>query len=516
MKNIKSIYIISGYCLLGLALSLFLLKHGYFMWWDSIYYATLGKNLITGMGYTFVGEPHLWFPPFYPVLVGIFYVLMGNLELASHAVSIISFLTAIIFFFKLANLIYSKTAAHIATFLFVTNGLILSYSHQALTHSVDIMLIVFALYLSGIIIKNEKLRYKDFALLGVVLAAAVLNRPENIILFLFITATLFILKRRETARKVFSFLCLFAVLSTFLFPYAKFLHSHTGKWTLTTKTINLAVCDYVYSKKHTWEYGIDFSKFNIIEYVKADRSNLSRRYLMGVFICFKMLSAFLYYGVGYIFIGIGLFGGIRNKDRDRLKIDLLLCASLVYLLFLPLSNFRDRYFLFCMPAFLLLMAKGLEDVYVFIKNSLSLSEREKTLSILAALILLTLPAVYFSTKYIESGDPFKGYKEMGLWMRNNIEGIENKRVFTSGNDPHIAFYSGCHHITVPLDQKIKLGIIGYLKTKGCDYLVVIEHENHLERNPSLKPFLDTQKEHKNLIRIHTIDLPIKLVLYKIK
>ena len=46
-----------------------------------------------------------------------------------------------------------------------------------------------AIYLAVMIIKNDKVKYRNFVLLGIILASAILNRPENMILSLLILQT---------------------------------------------------------------------------------------------------------------------------------------------------------------------------------------------------------------------------------------------------------------------------------------------------------------------------------------
>lgn len=178
--NKNTLVVVSCCLLFALISSLFLLKMNYIIYeWDSHMYLAAGKNLVTGQGFTRPsGKAELWFPPFYPLLIGIFYKMIGRLELAGHLVSVSAFLISIVLFFRLAKLIYNASTACVAIILFATHGLILEYSHKVYTHSLDILLIIGALYAAVSIAKAKSLRYGNFILLGIILSCAILNRPE--------------------------------------------------------------------------------------------------------------------------------------------------------------------------------------------------------------------------------------------------------------------------------------------------------------------------------------------------
>src|SRR5215831_7884716 len=52
--------------------------------WDEPAYLLLGRNLLTGEGFTTGLYPELHFAPFYPVVSGILYLLVGDFEWASN------------------------------------------------------------------------------------------------------------------------------------------------------------------------------------------------------------------------------------------------------------------------------------------------------------------------------------------------------------------------------------------------------------------------------------------------
>lgn len=510
IRQDKSFMVLSICLVLGLVFSLLLLKYNYFIGGcDACGFALAGKNLVSGQ------RPFTAYQPLYPLLIGIFYKFMGNLELAAHTVSIIFFLVSIAFFFKLAGYIYNNYVASLATILFVTNQLILNYSYRVRNHSVDILLIIIAIYLASLIIKNEELQYKNFIFLGAILACTILNRPENIILTLAIITTVFVQKKKQTLRKAVAFACLIIVLMALLFPHVKHLHTHTGKWTLTTRIRYLQMFEYLssmdplaYEKKQKVD-----KEFNAFTYTIENRGELLKRYRRGIILSSKRLYTILYSGFGFILIGLGLFG--QAWDRDRKRIEVLLFSCMAILAIYPLGNVGKRYFLCCLPIFLMWIAKGLENLYIFIKNFFNLSDKKSAFVISVALSLLILPLASFLVSQIttpsEKRLPLE-YKQVGLWMKDNIQDIEKKRIFS--RKPWVAFYAGGKFIKIPFEEDYS-EFIDILKRRKGDYLVIDERLIPSLR-PHLKFLLDDQAKHKGLVRVYVIEKPKKIILYRIE
>jgi hypothetical protein len=506
-------WLILSCCLaLGLIFSLFLLKHDNFIETDGCSYALSGKNLVSGKGYTVWGRPSLWFPPSYPLAIGIFYKFMGNLELAGHTVSLISFLISIIFLFKLARLVYNKSVAFLTVILFIMNKSVLEHSYQVWTHSLDMLLVTIIIYLASLIIKSEKLKNRNFILLGIILAAAILNRPENIILSSAIILILFIQKKEQIFRKIAAFFYLIIVLAILVLPYANFLHKHTGKWTLTTKITLLQFCEYVsYQDPFAYEKQIipNFSEFKPFEYIMKNKRELSGRYLKGIRLFPLKLKRVLYGVFGCILIGLGLFWQAWDKDKKRIQI--LLLFALSPLAILPLSDMKDRLFTFAIPIFLIWMAKGLENLSLPIKKYLNFTNRESMLAIYFVLTLLVSPIASFLAIKGNITPPLE-HKQMGLWMKNNIKDIENKKI--ASRKPWVAFYSGAQHTGISFKEDYN-SLPGHLMQRGVDYLIIDEELIPIKR-PQLKLFLDDQKKHDGLIKEYVIRKPKKIILYQLE
>lgn len=494
---------------------------------DGYDYSLCGKNLVSGLGYCNSNGVMLNKPPFYPLLIGIFYKFIDNLELAGSVISLISFCISIILFFKLAELIYNKKTAYLAAILFTTHRLILEFSHRAQSHSVDILLVIMAVYLAATIIKSEKIKHKNFIFLGMILACAILNRSENIILSLAMVIAIFILKKDPILKKITAFVCLIMTLIVLLFPYAYFLHRHTGNWGLTTKIGHLKYYEHLSCKdpaeaEKKRRRHVYFADFNSFKYTRENKHELLCRYRNGTILFFKRLSNLLYFGFGYIFIALAFFRKARNKYEKNYII--LLLSTLAPLIIFPLGNVRYRYFLSTLPIFLLWTAKGLENLSFFMRSFLNLSKRKVICLTGFILVLLFLPTARClirrqTVEYYNFKMYIPEYKDMGAWMRRNIKDIKNKRVCTLA-DP-VVFYSGGIHIKLPYDVNPN-NLIESLERAKVDYLIV-DHRRIPEKGEKLMFLLDEPIKYKEspftgygLKKIHVVETPKKIILYKLE
>lgn len=251
-------------------------------------------------------------------------------------------------------------------------------------------------------------------------------------------------KNREVLKKAAAIAILLSVMVVLLSPYAIFLHYHTGKWTLTTKITHLQFYEYMLSKDplaREKQVMVKAREFHPFDYIRNHKRALWERYRKGSVLSFKVLRSILYGGVGYILIIIGLFA--QAWDDRRRRIEALLFSCLGPLVIVPFGNVLPRYFLCSMPIFLLWTAKGLENLNIFGKKIFNQFFGKSWIVGAAALILLITPTGFYSNVKrsipLEERFPFE-HKQMGLWMKANINDIETKWVFSRSR--MVAFYSG--------------------------------------------------------------------------
>jgi len=521
LKRYESNFIISLILIAGLVCSLYLLTFQYFIGVDGVHNIVSGRNLVTGFGFTnYKGYPELWYPPLYPLSIGIVYIFIGNIDLSAHLASIMFFLSSIILIFKLAEMVYNKRIAYICTLLFTFHKLILSFSNRALSHSMDVFLKIAVLYTAILIVTSEKLRYKYFIILGILISLAILTRAENIIVAITLIIVLAILLKERLSKKILPLICLLCVSGILLSPYVHFLHRYTGRWMLTRRIRIIRFYRYLSSNEpYAREKHFTISKqkksrnntgkgFNLIRYVKKNFRELINRYRKGILLFGRRLWALLYAEIGFILILLGLFG--KKWGKDRVKTELILLCGIFYLIILPFGNCQERYYLSALPIFFLWVGKGIHDVPDYLPDQLRQIKRLRPFIISIILCVLIFPTLIYLVKLKPVLNLNKKY--MGLWMRNNIDDIYGKKIACMHLS--LAYYSGAQYVYgIPFFKKCE-NLIACCKENENEYLIIDTYI--AEKYPHLKFLLNDKQKHDNLVWIHTIENPGKIVLYKIK
>ena len=517
IKN-KHYIVLAGCMIFGTAAILALPTHYYFITDDVSVFVVVAKNLFTGQGYTYGGQPHVWFPPVFPIAIGLFYKIIGDLYVAWLSLCIASFLLSVALLFRLGAVVYNKFVGSIAIILFTTHRLVLSSDYLCCNNQFDILLVLIALNVASGILLDGKIKYKKFILLGVILGAAILNRPENIIVSLGLLAALFTQTGLKIRRKAPAFICLALVTCSVLFPYMKFLHDHIGKWVFSTKLIALTDCE-----KLPEDFGVlenpceNFAKVEVgpVGYINDNWVSFLKRYRKEFADSIGQLSVNLYYGIGLLLIGLGLFRSRWLPSRKKMEI--LLISSLGTLIIVPLVNADPRFYLPSLPVLLLWMAKGMEEFCIFMKETFGFSKRKAVAFIAILPFLFIVRTVFYIAE--ERSDEFNNYyleyKKMCLWMENNISDIGHKKI--GSTHPFISNILG--GIYFPTFRAGKYEEFIYtLRQAEVEYLVIDEFTMRCyPLYPDyFKDFLADESEYTELTKIYSIKSPGKIVLYKVK
>ncbi len=81
---------------------------------DGIVHAFSGRNLFSGKGFSIREAPQLDFPPLYPILIGIFWVMSRHLEFSGQIVSVLAQSFLVIPLYYLVRNMYGKRVALIS------------------------------------------------------------------------------------------------------------------------------------------------------------------------------------------------------------------------------------------------------------------------------------------------------------------------------------------------------------------------------------------------------------------
>lgn len=225
--------------LLALLFTCALLIRSYFMQFylvisaDGVGYAEIGRNLFKAGGLAKASH----FPPFYPFLIAVCNLFLGDIELAGRVVSIIMGSLIVVPLYLLGIRFFDKRVALLACLLAITWDTLRDLSCEVMSQATYITLLLTAIYLFDRAVTRRSIVAASSA--GVTMGLAYLTRPEAFIVFAVASpfALAYILSdggsRRDAAAILITGWTAFWVLA---FPYVLLLHHETGLWQLTAKT----------------------------------------------------------------------------------------------------------------------------------------------------------------------------------------------------------------------------------------------------------------------------------------
>ena len=542
LKN-QDFILVSLLTLAALAVRLLSLRYYHFIGVDGgvdgVALAVSGKNLFSGLGFSFQGYPQVIHSPFYPILIGISWFFTHNLEFSGQIVSVIAGSLLVIPVFYLAKQMYTrKTGILSAVFVVICPPLIFGSTEVRLAS-------LYALLVSTLVVIGWKaLRSRHLlwsGLTGLMLALCYLTRPEGIILvpiFLLLYLVLFKLNvglSSSVAKIIVSkgtvLIATFVLVS---FSYWVFLHYHTGEWTLGR---NPGVTFVGY-------YGGDWEKANfelvsnpeaeqskwleqggLMNFVISNRNELLARWIQNVGSLWygpdkqaKMLGIPRWTLRGglillLLFVGFGFIRFIRKRRIAAKHIYLLIIASssLIYFFF----AIDWRYF-YSYIAFLLIgLARIITMIQGWGKKNIAYGNRVLTgiLVYLPVGVLLLGMGGYSGVLLAKklSYAPYE-YKIMGQWMKDNIDDVENKIVMS--RKMGVPFYAGAKH--EPLYYGDYPGFITYAKSRKVDYSV-IDQWTIPDTRPQFAFLLQEDQKHLGLRLVHTVKYEgRKIILYQVE
>ena len=219
---------------------------------DEALYLVLGHNLWSGKGFTLLGAPHLIFPPLFPWILGAIERLVGDPEWASKLVFVLAGAGLVPIGHALARRTLGDPAARWSAWLLAVSPTLTSYVSSWFWGSMSEPLFLLLAYGGwlGVVVAAERVGAgeggaRSLAVLAVVaglaFAGGYLTRPEGVAYALLGAAVLAatgLLARRRVAlvRGVLAASLVLASFAAASFPYVRYLHAHTDRWTLSAKS----------------------------------------------------------------------------------------------------------------------------------------------------------------------------------------------------------------------------------------------------------------------------------------
>lgn len=509
---------------------------------DGVGYALVGKNLFSGEGFSLRGGPELIHPPFYPILIGLFWFFTGNLEYSGQMVSIIATALLVIPIYYLAKQMYGRKVALVCAGFTIVFPPLVYGSTEIRCEPLYTLLLISSVALSWQTLRSTNIFWAF--LTGLMIGLAYLTHSMGIIFIpIFIVLLLFsrFFVSRPTKKwilaKIVLLLVSFIIVSL---PYWFFLHRHTGKWLISGNTAyiqfsethlsggNLERDSFIFSEEPSW-VKYKNSRFSqsgggMIGFAISHPGKLFRVVMKNFLSIYpkmvenaerlRVSSSIVKTSLLFILsvILIGLFKSIwdRRFTGKEFYLMIILLSASVFLLF----HIEPRYFFPYLPILILGLAKVTVEIEGWLRRKFSNSNRIFSppggFIIPGILILgMSIPSAYLILKK-ESIVPYE-YKIMGQWMKENIEDVSDSLVMS--RKAGVSFYAGSQWNPLYYGEYGEL--IKYARSKRIDYLVIDEYTI-----PRLRPrftfLLDPGKGHPGLEVVHVIQYRgRKIILYRL-
>lgn len=532
----------------GIALMALVVRVALVLWadrtirWDEPDYLTLARNLATGRGFTVAGYPELHYAPLFPLVTGLFYRLLGNLEAASDAVYVLTGAAVILPFYALVRRLFGARWALPASLLLALcpalNASVLYWG--TMTEPLYLLCVFAGFWFLLVGAEDRSVRYGVAA--GASFALAYLTRPEGI-LYAGLGAVVLVIGilvwRRPQPSKFWQELGgrtasrLLAVISprrwlrtgkawlvlagyllaAFLvaLPYLRYVHDQTGQWMVSGKLgvtydIGRAVLARDPAEYDRVTASLDSTGREIIWYsperfqrdLAAELTASPVQALRRVWANFRLLldawfDITVFPTLLLVFVGLAWFA--QPWHRRRAVTELYWAAAWIplFVAFLPF-HVEIRFFAPALPIALAWVGRGAltmgdwsaATAQTLLGNRRLAAWLRKALVVLPTL-LVALAFVGLSVLVVRQGerDTDFGHREAGLWLKAHAP----RGSVVMARDLAIALYAELDWVPSPRAEMPQF--LEYARAHGVDYVVVDEREVTVVR-PHMKALLQPE------------------------
>lgn len=470
---------------------------------DGMGYFAIAKGIVNN--WALEGATH--FPPFYPFAIAIVSMFTGDIEIAGRVAS--SLMGALLVFpvFLIGKEFYDKRVGYLSSLLVASFGAYIDYSLQPITQTTYLTLLMAGICM-GIFLLKKASPTLAF-LLGCVLGALYLTRPEGFVPFLY----LFVIIFAAVMRKKITSLHRVKVVSLILFgfillaiPYINYLHNQTGTWTISGKAAATIVGIDASAKilpdgktlgeSSAGKVGLRdlFPTFGI--FVSNYMTNLSN--FMKIVPDHFPVPCLIIAMIGLVRLLVNIFHSTASRSEGIFRLAVLFTAIVSILPVFAFGNLSlaVSYIFPLFPLLILWFVIGLTGIEDFIfqafkRSGLDAVERYGKWSLASAAIVLYLG--YFSVSPVWSmlsSEDFKYFaasqefflKDTGIWVKNN----SHEDVAIMSRWSNMGFYADRKWVYIP-DGEIS-EVVRYAKGHGVRY-IVIDSNAVPRRRPKLAPLL---------------------------
>ena len=507
------------------------------VWGDEPFYLWLGRNWLSGQGYSFTGYSDVHHTPMYPLLSGLFYLLTRNFtqtaaqasQLASELCYVLFGILLIIPIYLLAREMYGRGPGYAAVILLAIYPAIATAPlfWGTLTEPPYYFFVYTGLWLVLAAMRRDKAWAHVSA--GACFGLAYLTRPEAVAYVAVcggVLALVRLFEKRLFRRTTLIALALYLLgFLAFFLPYAYYVYRQTGSWMISEKAgvtfvtcIGLSEGNTAAFDRATW--GLDntgtevffFSResyhVSMIDLIRAYPAEFVQLLARNVrrFISSLLSSRLLSY---YLLPLLGLAFFKAAWDKARAKGELLLLSSLTPVLAFLLFFIQDRYIATILPTLVIWLGLGTYELGVWLRGTAENLFAGRRLGpfwkgVLAAVptcaVLLYLVAMQprVLAQYTNIGSFRTEHKTIGLWMKDHIPADS----VVMSRFPAIAFYAEERWEPTPNAEYSEA--LYYARANHVDYWVLDEEETR-DLRPQFAFLLDADQIPSELQLVHTLE-----------
>ncbi len=447
--------------------------------------------------------------PFYPIVLGLFYLIVGDYFYAGMLIAIFSAALVIYLTFQLIKKIFSPAVAFFVTLLLAFNPVFVQHTYSAGTDMFFIFLSTASIYF---FLKEKKLNYTNLIISALFAGLAYLTRYNGIFLLGFVPVILFInywkVSRRERIISSLLFVALFVLTFT---PWGIYCLSEKGSFFYNENYKNIAYELYGKNKipwdkfwvEKSGEYSslFDVIKQDPLKFAASTAANVPDHFLN------DMNDLMGWYTGGFVILGI-IFLLIRNPlSYWRTREFAYYLMNIFFFFILLLVFYSERFSLFLIP-FYAVIAVQIFFSPQFLKMNKILKRTGYILLLIICIATLS-KSISFNSSRINSGP--EELLELGDWFKKNIgENRQGEKI--AARKPHVAYYLGLEFYYMPLVDSYD-ELINILRKDHVDYLFFSNIEAANRRK--IEKLLNPENTHPGLKVLYSFDNP-PAVLYKIE